>query len=434
MGVSRGRAVSQVSRLAPLQHPRFRALFLAGALSWYGDYLTLPALLVLGYQLGGQTGVAWVSFVTVAPLLFLLPLGGRLGDQGERRRRLIALDLARAGLGAAVVVGAVGHSLPVLLVAVGLSRGAMALYDPGRRRLLPALLPGRLVPQGSSLLSAVGESSIVIGPALGAALLLVTKAEILVAVDSLTFLASALLLVRVGPHPVVGDPERAAARGEAAGFSRRLLDGFGLLRRETGTRIFAWQLFCAGVGAAGLRVYFVIIARHVLHVHVQEVGLLYLCVGLGAVAATLLAVWRSDGRAWWIVALGVLTTVGVLIDGTTRNGFVVIGALVALAGAMALAEAWGLTRIQVMTPPRGVGQAMGAILWCAYAGQAVGAAVAGVMSVHLPRATFFVAYAVVTIGGVMLLSIPALPDLLHRRQRRSEAEPAPDDPPGWECQ
>ena len=431
MEVSRSRGLTPVSRLAPLHYPRFRSLFLASAFSWYGDYLTLPALLVLGYQLAGQVGVAWVSVLTVAPLLVLLPIGGRLGDHGERRRRLIALDLARAGLGAAIVIGALGHSLLVVLVAVGLSRGAMALYDPGRRRLLPALLPPRLVAKGSSLLSSVGESSIVVGPALGAVLLLITKAEILVAIDSLTFLASAVLLVRVGPQPVVGDPERLAARSEGTGFWRRLLEGFGLLAQEPGTRIFAWQLFCAGVGAAGLRVYFVIIAREVLHVHVEQVGLLYLCVGLGAVAATLLAVWRADSRAWWIVALGVMTTVGIVVDGTTNSGLIVIGGLVALAGTMALAEAWGLTRIQVTTPPRGVGQAMGAILWCAYAGQAVVAAVAGFTSVHLPRATFFLAYAVITLGGVAILAVPALPALLRGTHVRADTELDPDDPPDW---
>jgi MFS family permease len=82
---------------APLHVPRFRALWLGGLLSWYGDYLTLPALVIISYRLGGEAGVGLLFVFTFTPLLVLLPFGGQLGDRGDRRRRLIALDTVRAG-------------------------------------------------------------------------------------------------------------------------------------------------------------------------------------------------------------------------------------------------------------------------------------------------------------------------------------------------
>jgi MFS family permease len=152
---------------APLRVPRFRALWLGGALSWYGDFLTLPALVIICYDLGGELAVGLLFVFQMVPPLALLPFGGRLGDRGDRRRRLVALDLVRGSLAGLTIVGAEGHLLLVVLIATAASRSASALYDPGRRRLVAVLLPPSLVAAGSSLLSVVRQrfsSPQVLGP------------------------------------------------------------------------------------------------------------------------------------------------------------------------------------------------------------------------------------------------------------------------------
>ncbi|MHB8555119.1 MAG: MFS transporter, partial [Candidatus Dormibacteria bacterium] len=105
------------SRWAPLRVPSFRALWVAGFLSWYGDFLTLPALLIIAYRLGGEVGVGLLFVFQTAPMLALLPIGGQQGDQGDRRRRLVTLDLARAALAALMIVSAQSHLLLVLVLA-----------------------------------------------------------------------------------------------------------------------------------------------------------------------------------------------------------------------------------------------------------------------------------------------------------------------------
>lgn len=115
----------------PLTFPRFRAMWLGGLFSWYGDFLTLPALVIICYRLGGETAVGLLFVATTAPLLALLPLGGHLGDRGDRRRHLIALDLVRAALAGLTIVAAQGHLLAIVLLAVAASKAASALYGPG---------------------------------------------------------------------------------------------------------------------------------------------------------------------------------------------------------------------------------------------------------------------------------------------------------------
>ncbi|HUY08641.1 MAG TPA: MFS transporter [Candidatus Dormibacteraeota bacterium] len=227
----------------PLRASRFRAFWVAGVLSWYGDFLTLPALVIICYRLGGEVAVGLLFVVESAPLLALLPIGGHLGDRGDRRRRSAALDLVRASLACLTIVGAEGHVLVAVLLAAGGARAASALYEPGRRRLVAVLLPQALVPAGSSLLSVASESAVVVAPALGALLLLVLAPTWLIAVDGATFLVSAALMTRVGGQPAPW-VLRSYTRQRVLPVLRR---GFALLLFDPTTRLFAFQ---AAVGAA----------------------------------------------------------------------------------------------------------------------------------------------------------------------------------------
>ncbi len=402
------------TRWVPFRYPAFRALFLGGGLSWFGDYLTIPALLVIGYELGGQAGVGWMTIASTLPMVVLLPLGGRFGDHGERRRRLIALDLIRAALAAVVAASAMRGGLWAVVAAVALGRSATALYNPGWRRLLPHVVPPLLVPDGSSLLTAVGDGAILTGAGLGAVLLLVIKPEALVALDGLTFLASALFLSRVGPQPASRETTRTIG---TAGAWRPIVDGFRWIVRDPLTRLYAWSFWCGVIGVTGLRVYFVVIAHRVLGVPTDAVGVLYLLVGAGSVLGSVGSVWRARVPSWVFVSALALAPVGVLVVGTAAQAVAVVLILVGLAAAQTAAEAWGFTRVQTRTPAHGVGRAMGALLWCAVAGQAVGAVTAAWASTHIPRSTFFLGWFGFTLVGAVVIMAPSILGLARSVER-----------------
>ncbi|HUY97203.1 MAG TPA: MFS transporter [Verrucomicrobiae bacterium] len=393
------------TRWLPFRYPAFRALFVGGGLSWYGDFLTIPALLVIGYDLGGQAGVGLITIASTVPMVLLLPFGGRLGDRGERRRRLIALDLVRAALAAVIAASAVRGGLWAVVAAVAISRSASALYNPGWRRLLPHVLPGSLVPDGSSWLTAVGDGAILTGAGLGALMLLVIRPQVLVALDGLTFVASAVLLARVGAQPASWETTRRIAR---SGVWAPILDGFRWITGDPLTRLVTWALWCGVIGVTGLRVYFVLIAHRVLGVPTNAVGVLYLLVGAGSVLGSVGSVWRARVSGWVLVAALALAPVGILLVGTGTQAVAVVLILVGLAAAQTAAEAWGFTRVQTRTPDHGVGRAMGALLWCGVAGQAVGAVTAAWASTHIARSTFFLGWFAFTVVGAVAVMAPSL--------------------------
>ncbi len=405
---------------APLRVPRFRALWVGGLLSWYGDFLTLPALVIICYKLGGEAGVGLLFVFESAPLLALLPIGGQLGDRGDRRRRLVALDLARAALVCLTIVGAQGHLLAAVLVAAAASRAASALYDPGRRRLVAVLLPQELVPAGSSLLSVVSESAQVVAPGLGALLLLFLPPTMLIAVDGATFLISAALMVRVGAQPAPWGV-RAYTRQRAWPTLRR---GFELLLFDPTTRLFAFQAALGAALASVIQVYFVPLARYVFHVHANQVGLMYVLVGAASILASSVALRLPQVRRKSVVIIGYIHLVVAAAVGIMFGAEMVVAALVIFAGSGALQEVWGFNRIQTKTPSDGVGQAMGAALWFMCLGRVLGAAAATWGTTHLNREDFMV---LLTAAAVLVCLIVSFAGQFT--WRRNPATWPPGSPP-----
>lgn len=405
---------------APLLVPRFRALWLGGLLSWYGDFLTLPALVIICYRLGGEVGVGLLFVFESAPLLALLPIGGYLGDRGDRRRRLVALDLVRAALVALTICGAEGHLLIVVLIAAAGSRAASALYDPGRRRLVAVILPPTLVPAGSSLLSVVSESALIVAPGLGALLLLVLPPTMLIAIDGLTFLLAGALMIQVGAQP-------AAWLAHAYQSQRpwpTLRRGFQLLLFEPTTRLFVFQATLGAALASVIQVYFVPLARYVFHVHTNQVGLLYMLVGVSSIVASAVALRLPQVRRRSIVTIGYLHLLVAGLVGALLGAWVVAAALILFAGSGALQEVWGFNRIQTRTPGEGIGQAMGAALWFTVLGRALGALVATWGASHLDRTDFML---VLALGAVLLCLLVSFAGQLA--MRRNPASWPPGGPP-----
>ena len=388
------------SRWAPLGVPGFRTLWLAGVLSWYGDYLTVPALLVIGYRIGGVVAVGLIVFSQTIPLLVLLPYGGHLGDRGDRRRRLVALDLVRAALAALIIVGAQADILAIVVAGVAASRTASSLYDPGRRRLVPVLLPSRWVGAGGSLLSVSSETSILVAPALGVILLLFLLPQDLIALDGCTFLVSAALLARVGAQPSVWRARQSAVAGWQS-----IRRGFDLLLLDNTIGLFVIQAGLGALLAAVITVYFVPLVHHGLHLGTDQVGVMYVIVGAASVIGSALALHRPQvGRAS-LVVVGYLHLVAALFVGLMLGPVGVVLALAVFAGTGALQEVWGLNRLQTTTPRDGIGQAFGAALWFQYTGRALGAIVGGWGATHLPQGEFFGLLVVATVVVCIVMSV-----------------------------
>ncbi|WP_329087224.1 MFS transporter [Streptosporangium sp. NBC_01469] len=188
----------------------FRALWLGQGLSLLGDQLSRVALSVLVFErTDSPLATASVYALTYLPPIIGGPLLAGLADRYARRRIMIACDLLRAALVALMAVPGVSFAMLCVLVfcVVLLS----APFSAARAALLPDLLKGDRYVAGSALQNMTNQGAQMLGFALGGFLIMGMGPYRALALDSATFLASALIIVsgvRRRPAPVPADEDR----------------------------------------------------------------------------------------------------------------------------------------------------------------------------------------------------------------------------------
>ena len=199
----------------------FFAAHLQGALGTGAGYV---ALLLLAYeQLGSAWGATAVLVADLAPAMLLGPLLGGMVDRHGRLRCAIAAEL----IGALAFAGLVFAQGAVPLLALALLAGlGSALLRPATCALLPAVFTPGSLSAANGLFGAVREIGQLIGPAVAAALLLFSEPELVLALNAVTFAASAVLMTRLRGHVSPARSEREDAAPLPANLAGVLKDPF----------------------------------------------------------------------------------------------------------------------------------------------------------------------------------------------------------------
>ena len=210
--------------LAPLQIRGFRRLWLADMVSLLGDWAGRLALAVL--VLERTDSPAWAAAVTAVSLAGFVGIGqvlATLADRHGRVRVMLASDFARAALFLAMLLPLPVGALLVLAFLAGL---ATPPFEAARSAAIPDLVPEEKYGDALALAGVSVQSSLVIGYALGGALLSVVDPEVALAVNACTFLLSAALIWELRRTPAA---EPAAV---TATVGRSLGDGFAAIFRD----------------------------------------------------------------------------------------------------------------------------------------------------------------------------------------------------------
>jgi MFS family permease len=234
-----------------LSNPEFRSLYAASVLSWIGDYTARAAVTALVFQQTGSVLWSAAAFaITYAPYLLGGPLLVAIAERYPYRRVMVACDIARMLLMAAVAL--LELPLPIVLALLLLSALFAPPFDAARSATLPAVLTGDRYVVGVALVSATTQPVQVVGYLTGAAIA-TADPETAILVNAITFGISALL-VRFGvswrPGALTPDRRTHLVRETADGF--RLVFGTPVLRGII-LVVFCGSLFAIvpeGLGAA----------------------------------------------------------------------------------------------------------------------------------------------------------------------------------------
>ena len=198
----------------------FRRFWIGQTISLVGDQVTLVALpltaiLVLHAtpaEMGYLTAAA-----TVPNLVFSLHAGAFVDRRGHRRRTMILADLARAAVIAAVPILYALDRLSIdQLYVIAFATGLFSvLFTVSYPALFSSLVEQESYIEANSLISGSRAFSGVAGPSLAGVLVQVLTAPVALAVDALSFLASAgfMAAIDVDEPPAAAPEERSMLAG-----------------------------------------------------------------------------------------------------------------------------------------------------------------------------------------------------------------------------
>lgn len=208
------------SYLRVLRFPSFRYLFYGQSASAVGDQAVIVALALYVTRSGGSASeLGFVLCAQAAPMIALLLVGGVWADRMARQRLMLVSDVARAvlhgALAASILIG--GAGVAELIVVEALFGAARAFFQPAYTGLIPETVPPALLQDAQALSRTTANLAILVGPALGTAIVLLAGAGVAFALDAATFVLSAALLTRVRPGRRPRDDVTATVLSELRG-------------------------------------------------------------------------------------------------------------------------------------------------------------------------------------------------------------------------
>ncbi|MFE0377986.1 MFS transporter [Streptomyces inhibens] len=293
-------------------------MWCAGAITVFGSFLTFVALPLQLKELTGSTlAVGALGAVELVPLIVFGLYGGALADSVDRRRLIVWSEVA-LGLISAVLL--LNSMLPDPLVwplyaTAAASSALTGLQRPALDAIVPRIVPHDQLAAAAALNSLRWQIGAIAGPALAGGLLAYAGLRWAYAIDTVTYVASVLLSLKLAPSPASHDAQKPSLRGIAEGaryaWSRKEL--LGTYAIDLTAMLFAFPLAIFPFLADDLDAPWAL-------------GLMYAALPAGSCLVSLTSGWTSrihrQGRAIALAAAG--WALAIAVAGQLHNVWLVL--------------------------------------------------------------------------------------------------------------
>jgi predicted MFS family arabinose efflux permease len=363
--------------LIALRERNLRLLFGGLVASQAGDWLYNLALLAFVYERTGST--AWVGITTAArilPEVALGPIGGVLADRYDRRLVMIASDVLRAAAMAALAVVALTGApviLAPLLAAVCTAAGAA--YPQCVVAVMPRLVGTGDLAAANAARIGITSLCVIAGPALGAALLVLSSSAVVFAVNGATFLIGAAVVTAL-PREALRRPAVAVEEVHAS-IRADLAVGWRALREHPDALPLVGADVVSSAIYGALTVLFVLVGER-LGLGAAGYGYLLSALGGGGVLSAGLAHRAASSERPRRALVAAAAAIGVSLVALTLSGSLSVAIVLAAAiGAGLFAtEVVADTTLQRSLDPAVFARAYGLAVPACVAGIAAGALLA----------------------------------------------------------
>jgi MFS family permease len=201
----------------------FRLLWLGQVVSQLGDWFDTIAVMTIVLRLTGSGRAVGLIFVTrFLPSVFVSPLSGVIADRFNRRKIMIASDLVRA----VVVLGFLFVRRPeqvwMIYALTVLQLTFSTFFEPAKSAAIPSVVPPREIVAANAITSVTWSAMLTLGAAAGGFVTGLIGTDAAFVIDSLTYLASAMLIVRLTLPKRPPRPKQRLTLAKALGITDTL--------------------------------------------------------------------------------------------------------------------------------------------------------------------------------------------------------------------
>ena len=387
-----------------LRNRPFLLLWVAQFVSQSGDYIFDVALIWLVLEITGSAfAVGLIVMGAILPGVVLGPFLGVYIDRWDRRRTLIATNVAEgfvvAALSVLVLAGVTGLTV-LFVIVLGLGFGA-TLVRSATNAYVPATVSVDDLPPANSLLYVSGSTNQIVGLSLGGVLVALFGVSLPIEYDALSFFVAAVLLLTIRARTPGTGPAETGARTR---FREEFAEGWAFIRRNR----FMVELLLIGVlvnffGNA-IAALFAPYAAYVLHGGAVAYGLLGAFVAAGSLVGAgvmgKIDVHRTAGR--YVFGGGITIGVAVLLLGFADDLPIALSLMLALGIALAVTNLPIQVVLQAKVPGRLLGRVGSTFMALLLATAPIGPLFAGWLAVRWSVAGVFLlsgAFITVIIGA-----------------------------------
>jgi len=290
----------------------FRFLWFGQVVSQMGDWFDTIAVYTIALRLGSTRSVALIMVARFLPSVVIGPLSGVIADRFSRRTIMITSDVIRA----LVVLGFLFVRRPdqmwLVYVLTVLQLAFSTFFEPAKTAAIPSIVSDRELVPANAIASVTWSVMLTLGAAIGGFVAGWFGTDAAFILDSLTFIASALLIsaVRIPKRPARDQSKLTVRR--AVGITDTIEGAHYVSRRP---RIFAYLMVkpAWGVGG-GILTLLAVFGERIFPVGgntAKGIGVLFTARGIGTAVGPIMARrWTGETRHQMQAAIGIAFLIG----------------------------------------------------------------------------------------------------------------------------
>jgi MFS family permease len=318
----------------------FRLLWLGQVVSQMGDWFDTIAVYTIALRLTGSSrSVALIMVARFLPTVVLGPGAGVIADRFSRRSIMIAADIMRAivVLGFLFVRRADQMWLVYLITVLQLSFSTF--FEPAKTAAIPSIVSDRELVPANAIAAVTWSVMLTLGAAVGGFVAGLFGTNAAFVLDSMTFVASAILIASVRFPDRARRPKSKLTVGKALGITETIEGARYVSHRP---RVLAYLLVKPAWGmGGGILTLLAVFGERIFPVAGKAatgIGVLFTARGIGTAIGPFIARrWAGETRSHMQTAIGI----GFLIGGIFYISFGVGHSFIFALFFLAFAHAGG---------------------------------------------------------------------------------------------